>query len=1363
PYIINGKTYYVFVSYDSVDDEYFIAGLTEKEIKASHELLEQKIYSAKRREAAEIEAFKKHEEEKDAFLKNLNPSNRVAIGLADVSVNRVLGFLEAVGAGSLAEDFKLFVSENRLFKVTGNYEIPNSMIDHASNIGIHVKERKDPKDLEQTIIHEVLAKAGIPGEVNNAEDIVSLVNGTYEKYLNNSLNDADINILVQKIYFRTDKQIDIKNRRFVDLNAIDGRDYSSEEEKSSLQNAIEEINEWKKGPEIQDDPHVLNSRSDVQLFQTKLQETAYTIYGKHKLYRLSLGDRLKFCLATFDEKNFSTEQHIIRLILNRTSLDLNASGDCISAEDVRRVANLLSSVGSRYSILVNKNTRFIMNLMLDISAKERRIDELEWFVGEIDKELETPGSGALPMVVTMQDIHAGQRRATSLLGFAAGLEADVYNRINNVDDLERMLAENGIVLEAIDARFVGFNDKADRGMDPIGSFRLVQWLSKTKKLKHFSGNHDMWRSWGVLLIHVFFDGIREELLSPKMVKIIAGQVSLGAIGNMKVNDLDAALKNELCDFEFKNKALKPMKDAMGDDFFMRIVGKIRDELIEELKKTEPETAFELETMVKDKISREFDYSNKDLKNHHIGYWAKEAFAHAGWGNVEIDQVNEEKFNRQIERVNTILRAHGIPTLDGLDLASERTKNEGEMKRLKKQNAAIRSENEINKNNKDYVRKDEHKLPKMLEVTLEYLGEQIKDRNEKIARLNKEYNLDIAPIEFEIVDLSNYHRDPGIIERALWELQNFRLFYVDILGNLHTHTVLPFDFKEKKIDVKYKGLQGLPALELMQEDIRMFFEDLTTIPDSMAFRKKLWEELGEAFTIINSWYSDKLASAKAVAVKEFIDAGGPVGLGDEIMGFPVDGYSARPVSFLMIIGHNERGKFNSTKTPLPMANVFPDTGSGVLLIDYELSEGYADRGAILTFFKRDERGRITGLRLWGYADKGSKVIEDITFLDTKGLSEEQLSFLGTLADGERFMKWIRLRSLVEIKNIMEEVIDSAREEGRNSKVTDLILRKQKIEEKIAQTEEIEVPNLKGKESLAEIIVNIFKHKDTFSEGKPITNYNVNEWCSNEKDGWSISKKAVAEALALLEQVGMLEVLNKDTRKSTDPLAYGISNMVSGLEVKDIEEICERVKDLKETDIPAERVPVVKAGIIKIISEKIHMKNLTMAPSLSENKILYLIVPKSMVPVSQWNMVQKISQSLVKSKGCERIILVEEPSDIVPKALEVKQQGGVPLVACPNAEILEKLSNEDVKGLIFEGELGQFRQFEGMLGALRAYYNNDLLSLKEMYTVLTGKTSPEIDDISNFAKRVVFMLPPMSGLQDNDITDLNANQELLVLFA
>jgi len=229
--------------------------------------------------------------------------------------------------------------------------------------------------------------------------------------------------------------------------------------------------------------------------------------------------------------------------------------------------------------------------------------------------------------------------------------------------------------------------------------------------------------------------------------------------------------------------------------------------------------------------------------------------------------------------------------------------------------------------------------------------------------------------------------------------------VDVLGNLHMHSIVPVDYQDGGFAVEYKGLKGLSALELMAEDVRLFFQEMQSIPDSMVFRQKMWAQLGEAFTIINGWYSDIDAYAKPVSVKKFIDKGGLKDLGKGIIGQMPGVFVDRAPEGFVVWGHNERKKFGNEGVKLPWFYPHASLKSGILNIDDEMSEGYADRGGVLTFFMRTRAGEVTGLRRWGYR-KGSQVIEDITFDDLDGLSDKGHQMLKLLADGREFIKWYK---------------------------------------------------------------------------------------------------------------------------------------------------------------------------------------------------------------------------------------------------------------------------------------------------------------------------------------------------------------------
>ncbi|MFA5199584.1 MAG: ROK family protein, partial [Candidatus Omnitrophota bacterium] len=625
----------------------------------------------------------------------------------------------------------------------------------------------------------------------------------------------------------------------------------------------------------------------------------------------------------------------VNSLYRKLGVDPLSAAASLTAEGYYRLAGVLSEMEGKLSIAENRNIRFAINLIFDFWDPEKRILEQRYLIQEIDAELRAPGSGRLPQIAAIQDLHGGERRAACLIGFILGLPADIYVNVSNLSDLKDLLVEYGIDVDETAVRFVGLNDKYDRGNSPVGVFNLVAWLREKGKAKPFIGNHDFWRTMGVLGIDLLFE------------------------------------------------------------------------------------------------EQGIDFKGKDVKNHHIASWAREAFNHAGWGDIELEQVNQARFNFALAAVNAVLQLVGIETLPEINLALVRSGYEKELKALKKQNSKIREQNELHKDDASYERQAELKLPDIFTGTIEYLRRMRKEYNELIAALNNQHGLDLPMIKFTEVDLTNYWRDPEIIARALWELKNFRLFYVDVLGNLHMHNIVPIDYQSGGFAVEYKGLKGLSALELMAEDVRIFFQDLETLPDSMVFRRKMWDELGEAFTIINSWYSDIGAYAKAVSVKQFIQAGGLEGLGHEILGHISQAFVDRESTFLIIWGHNERKKFAEAETALPWLYLYPSLQSGIANIDFEMSEGYSDRGAALTFFQRDATGKLTGLRKWGYREN-SIVIEDLTLEDIDGMSAEQLEMLRVLSDGQSFMHWYKMKALAHIAEESQRLIIMAQATRRPDK-------------------------------------------------------------------------------------------------------------------------------------------------------------------------------------------------------------------------------------------------------------------------------------------------------------------------------------------
>ncbi|MFA6359044.1 MAG: hypothetical protein WCY09_10400, partial [Candidatus Omnitrophota bacterium] len=754
-------------------------------------------------------------------------------------------------------------------------------------------------------------------------------------------NVAACNIASKTVYLHPyffelleSKQLEILYHELIShiARGITNEDEAMEDTKQLvvLSQAVAEIKKWK-----QDNVSVMSQRSLENPFVTKLQQAVQSIYNVHKLYALPIGSRLIYCNSVFTKAEYLNIYVIVNSLYQHLKVNPESIAALLDSEGYYYLAGTLSDLEGTLSTAENHNVRFAFNLIFDLWAQENRILEQKYLVQEINTELRTPGSGRLPLIAAVQDFHGGERRASSLVGFVLGLPADIYSYINNLDDLKLFLVEYGIDTLKAGVRFVGLNDKYDRGKNPIGVFNLVSWLREEGKAKPFIGNHDFWRAMSVLGVHFLFE------------------------------------------------------------------------------------------------SAGIDFKAADVKNHHIAYWARDAFKHTGWGDIELDQVNQRRFNQSLNVVNLMLRLNGLSELVSIDLEAVRSRYEDGLTTIKQQNNKIRAQNELFKDKAGYLRQSELLLPDIFTEIMKYLFRKKDEYNQIIMDINNEHRLDLPAIEFNEVSLSNYWRDPEIIARTLWELKNFRLFYVDILGNLHMHNIVPIDYEKGGFAVEYNGLHGLPALELMAEDVRVFFQDLETIPDSMAFRRKMWQELGPIFTIINSWYSDIDAHAKAVSVKKFIDKGGLEGLGHEILGHVAQAFVDRESTFLVIWGHNERKKFGDMETALPWLYLYPSLESGIANIDFEMSEGYSDRGAVLTFFKRDALGRITGLRKWGYR-KESAIIDDLTFEDVEGLGSEQLEMLKTLSGGESFMRWYKIKALKHMAEESRLLIQMAQEKRRPDK-------------------------------------------------------------------------------------------------------------------------------------------------------------------------------------------------------------------------------------------------------------------------------------------------------------------------------------------
>ncbi|MDP3732224.1 MAG: VWA domain-containing protein, partial [Candidatus Omnitrophota bacterium] len=184
----------------------------------------------------------------------------------------------------------------------------------------------------------------------------------------------------------------------------------------------------------------------------------------------------------------------------------------------------------------------------------------------------------------------------------------------------------------------------------------------------------------------------------------------------------------------------------------------------------------------------------------------------------------------------------------------------------------------------------------------------------------------------------------------------------------------------------------------------------------------------------------------------------------------------------------------------------------------------------------------------------------------------------------------------------------------------------------------------------------------------------------------------------------------------------------------------------------------------IMNAIHSMNLNLTPTVPQGKVLWHVIPEKIIPYPIRSRFIAIANEMNRIPRIrEKIKVVTEKQDlnyIVSKL--TNDSNNIVDAAVSKAEELEGLPN-GVKALVFEGELGEFRQLEGILAALRALHRNDVRALIKLYELLTGDpfSGSEGDIIKNLndpkslAQFILFKLKPIERIRIQDLERLNDN--------
>ena len=218
--------------------------------------------------------------------------------------------------------------------------------------------------------------------------------------------------------------------------------------------------------------------------------------------------------------------------------------------------------------------------------------------------------------------------------------------------------------------------------------------------------------------------------------------------------------------------------------------------------------------------------------------------------------------------------------------------------------------------------------------------------------------------------------------------------------------------------------------------------------------------------------------------------------------------------------------------------------------------------------------------------------------------------------------------------------------------------------------------------------------------------------------------------------------------------------------------EVIKALRARKDKGDKTAVAERALLEKMNAemtRIHEMDIELIPPLEKGKTLWHVIPAELIPLSIRKdfikMVGDLNRDLPEMR--EKIRIVTEKQDLTAVTAELAADGNnVVDVAVAGAGQLESLP-EGVKALVFEGELGDFRQLEGILAALRALQQDNARALTDLYRILTGKdyTGDEADILKNIADPVALSKVIKFTLLPIRVYDYNAldamNQRLLQL--
>ena len=275
-------------------------------------------------------------------------------------------------------------------------------------------------------------------------------------------------------------------------------------------------------------------------------------------------------------------------------------------------------------------------------------------------------------------------------------------------------------------------------------------------------------------------------------------------------------------------------------------------------------------------------------------------------------------------------------------------------------------------------------------------------------------------------------------------------------------------------------------------------------------------------------------------------------------------------------------------------------------------------------------------------------------------------------------------------------------------------------------------------------------------------------------------------AFLKEEAMLKDLKE--RYGHHKMSLGRLKILLNSRIRDTEESLSRIQDkgiqeyaeigynIREETQPdkdaAEPEYSPSADIVAEQMKELHAIDIEALPHIEKKKTLWHVIPIGLIPPEQRNMFIDLISSMQREypEGREKIRIVTDRQDLKSMVEQlVTDSNNLVDVALDSEADIDKLPG-GVKMLVFKpagASLGNFRQIEGMIAGLRLLHMEDRVQFREkmsrLYEVMTGHPPKEIPDISDpreFARKLIFELPPITVESGEELEDINRSlRELL----